>query len=180
MSLLPAPLALSRRALTAGLLAWAVAGAPSLARAEDLPTPTGEVVLTLSGQLGRTNADGRAEFDLAMLDALPQRETVTATPWHEGTHSFSGPTLSALVEAVGATGSSLHIVALNDYATDLPMEDARTIPVILATRIDGEEIPVRDKGPLFVIYPFDEQPELFNEVYFNRSVWQVASIEVGG
>jgi len=180
MSRLPAPLAFSRSTLTAGLLAWAVAGAPSLALAEELPTPTGEVVLTLSGQLGRTNSHGRAEFDLAMLDALPQRETVTATPWHEGTHSFSGPTLSALVEAVGAAGSSLHIVALNDYATDLPMEDALHIPVILATRIDGEEIPVRDKGPLFVIYPFDEQPELFNELYFNRSVWQVASIEVGG
>jgi len=172
--------ALSRRAVGAALLAWAISTTPGLARADGLEPPAGEVVLTLSGQLSRTNADGVAEFDLAMLDALPQRETVTATPWHDGRHSFSGPTLSALIDAVGATGGSLHIVALNDYAIDLPMEDALTIPVILATRIDEEEIPVRDKGPLFVIYPFDEQPELFNEIYFNRSVWQVGSIEVRG
>jgi hypothetical protein len=168
----------SRRALNAGLLAWAVAAAPHLAYADGLAPPTGEVILTLSGRMTQTNADGAAAFDFAMLDALPQRETVTSTPWHDGRHSFSGPTLSALMDAVGATGGSLHLVALNDYATDMPMEDVRTIPVILATRIDGEEISVRDKGPLFVIYPFDEQPELFNEVYFNRSVWQVAAIEI--
>lgn len=172
--------ALTRRALGAGLLAWTALSVPGPARATDLASPAGEVVLTLSGQLTRTNGERLASFDLAMLDALPQRETVTATPWHEGQHSFSGPTLASLMEAVGATGTSLHIVALNDYATDLPMEDARTIPVILATRIDGKEIAVRDKGPLFVIYPFDERPDLFNEVYFNRSVWQVASIRVEG
>ena len=37
---------------------------------------------------------------------------------------------------------------------------------------------VREKGPLFVIYPFDADPSLFNEKYFNRSVWQVKAIEV--
>lgn len=148
--------------------------------AASLSTPAGDVILEVSGQVTNANVEGKAEFDLAMLDALPQRETVTATPWHEGEHSFSGPTIASILEAAGATGADLRIAALNDYATDMPMDDARTIPVILATRIDGKEISIRDKGPLFVIYPFDEQPELFNEVYFNRSVWQVKSIEVGG
>ena len=37
---------------------------------------------------------------------------------------------------------------------------------------------VRDKGPIFVIYPFDEAPELYNETYFGRSVWQAVSVEV--
>ena len=79
---------------------------------------------------------------------------------------------------MGATGQTLRIAALNDYAADMPAADAHDIPVILATRIGGAVIPVRDKGPLFVIYPFDEMPELFNELYFGRSVWQVRSIEV--
>lgn len=178
MTPLPIPSALTRRALGAALAALAFA--PQMSLAGDLPVPTGEVILAMSGQVANANADGRVEFDLAMLDALPQRETVTATPWHAGTHRFTGPTLASVIEAAGASGATLRIGALNDYAADMPMEDAQTIPVILATRIDGQEIPVRDKGPLFVIYPFDEQPELFNEVYFNRSVWQVKSIEVGG
>ena len=178
MTTMPTPATLTRRTITAAFAALCVV--PQLSFAGSLAAPAGEVVLAVSGQVTITNAHGKAEFDLAMLDALPQRETVTSTPWHDGRHSFSGPTLASILEAAGASGVNLRIAALNDYAADMPMEDAETTPVILATRIDGEEIAIRDKGPLFVIYPFDEQPELFNEVYFNRSVWQVDAIEVGG
>ena len=38
---------------------------------------------------------------------------------------------------------------------------------------------VRDKGPLFLVYPFDTNPETYNEKYFSRSVWQIKEIEVG-
>lgn len=178
MTMMTSLTALTRRVLSVTLAALCLA--PQVSLAGNLAAPAGEVILGVFGQVTVTNADERAEFDLAMLDALPQRETVTSTPWHEGKHSFSGPTLASILEAVGATGATLRISALNDYAADMPVGDAATIPVILATRIDGEEISIRDKGPLFVIYPFDEQPELFNEVYFNRSVWQVNSIQVGG
>ncbi|MBP1804646.1 hypothetical protein [Rubellimicrobium aerolatum] len=167
---------LTRRALCAGLVAAPFA-APRAARAS-LARPAGPVILRLTGAIDATNAEGAAEFDLAMLDALPQRETVTATPWHEGRPRFSGPTVATVLEAAGAGGSALRIVALNDYSAEMPMDDALSIPVILATRIDGQGISVRDKGPIFVIYPFDERPDLFNEVYFGRSVWQVAGIEV--
>ena len=85
---------------------------------------------------------------------------------------------AALLDAVGAKGTTLKVTALNDYAAEIPVEDFRKWPVILATRRDGAEMPVRDKGPLFVIYPFDVDKTLYNEKYFNRSVWQVKSIEI--
>ncbi|SEN53429.1 hypothetical protein SAMN04488003_12026 [Loktanella fryxellensis] len=152
---------------------------PSIpATAADLPSPTGPVVLTVTGQIAHTNADGTAQFDQAMLDALPQRTTTAVTPWLEGSHSFSGPLGSALLDAVGADGARLRVVALNDYAADVPAQDLRDFDVIFATAIDGQALTVRDKGPLFLIYPFDERPELFNEVYFGRSVWQIVRIDV--
>ncbi|TNC48040.1 oxidoreductase [Rubellimicrobium rubrum] len=157
-----------------------VAGLSGARAATAAPTLSGEVILTLSGQVGTPETGATTAFDLGMLDSLPQREIVTATPWHEGTPRFSGPTIDSVLEAAQARGAMLIIRALNDYASDMPVEDARTIPVILATRIDGKVISVRDKGPIFVIYPFDQQPELFNEVYFTRSVWQVTAIEVMG
>ena len=160
-------------ALTA--LALAVAGP---AQASDLAPPTGPVILSLSGQIGVTNADGVAQFDLQMMDALEQRVTRTTTPWHEGQQEFSGPRLSDVMAAVGASGSELRIIAVNDYAAVMPWADIEAAPVILATRHNGAEMSVRQHGPLFVIYPFDEQPELRNELYFARSVWQVAAIEV--
>ncbi len=151
---------------------------PFAAMAADLAQPQGEVILTVTGLIENTNSDGAARFDLAMLSELASRETVTETPWHDGTPTFSGPLGTALLEAVGATGGTLRITALNDYAVDVPVDDLLTYPAIFATHKDGEPMAVREKGPLFLIYPFSEYPELLNEQIFGRSAWQIATIEV--
>jgi hypothetical protein len=150
----------------------------SSAGAAGLTAPTGEVVLTVTGKIATTNADGAARYDLAMLEALPGRTTETETPWTRGTVKFEGPLGAALLDQIGATGTTLKIVALNDYAVEVPVEDFRKWPVIFATRKDGKHMPVRDKGPIFVIYPFDLDRSLYNEKIFSRSAWQVKSIEV--
>lgn len=146
--------------------------------AAELAAPAGDVVLTIDGAIDNTNGEGTAAFDLAMLDALPQRDTVTKTPWYDGEESFSGPIVQALLDAVGAHGTTVTVRALNDYSAEIPIEDFKANPVILASRLNGETLSVRDKGPLFVIYPFDLDPDLYNEVYFGRSVWQVTSLTV--
>lgn len=150
----------------------------TMAFAEQLAVPTGPVILTVTGNITHTNGDGVAVFDQDMLNNLTQRTTTTKTPWFDETHDFYGPTGTAILDAVGATGSTLSVVALNDYAAEVPAQDLRDHGVIFATHLDGERMSVRDKGPLFLIYPFDEDPALFNEVYIGRSVWQIARIDV--
>lgn len=143
-----------------------------------LGQPAGETVLTITGDIDNTNGDGVAMFDLAMLDALESRAASMETPWTEGKTAFDGPLLKAVLDAAGAQGKTLIVKALNDYSAEVPMEDARDFPTILAIRMNGQEMSVRDKGPLFMIYPFDKHPELYNEKYFSRSVWQIKEIEV--
>lgn len=150
----------------------------TIVQAADLPEPQGPVLLTISGDIEHTNGDGVARFDRAMLEALEQRTTTATTPWLEGSHDFSGPLGTAILDAVGARDGTLKVTALNDYFAPVPTQDLRDFPVIFATHIDGKQLSVRDKGPLFMIYPFDEVPELFNEVYFGRSVWQISRIVV--
>ena len=150
----------------------------SLTSAGELPRPKEAVILTVIGKVANRNGPEGASFDAAMLQALPGRTTVTNTPWYPKKTSFEGPLGAALLDAVGATGTTLRVTALNDYAVEIPASDFRSWPVILATKIDGAPISVREKGPIFVIYPFDEKPELYNELYFGRSAWQVKTIEV--
>jgi hypothetical protein len=152
--------------------------APLPTRADGLAQPSGRVILTITGKIAATNADGAAVFDLAMLDAMARRTTTAETPWFDKAHRFEGTLLSAVLDAAGATGRALRVQAINGYEAIIPLEDVAAYQIILATRIDGKELSVRDKGPLFVIYPFDDHPELYNEVYFNRSVWQVETVEV--
>ncbi len=48
---------------------------------------------------------------------------------------------------VGAKGTKVTAVALNDYVSSLPMEDFKKFKVIPAMKRDGNYMAVRDKGP---------------------------------
>lgn len=148
------------------------------AGAESLPAPADKPILTISGQIDTTNKDNTAQFDRAMLESIGMETIETNTPWYNGPVKFEGVSLDKLMKRVGAKGERAVFVALNDYSSEIPMEDFSKYNVILALKRNGEYMPVRDKGPLFVIYPFDSKPELKNQTFYGRSVWQVAKIIV--
>lgn len=159
------------------LLFVALAG-QNPAIAQTLSPPQGDPILEVSGKISNTNAPGKAVFDRASFEALGLETIKTSTPWHTGQVTFEGVPLDKLMRAVGAQGKNVRMVALNDYAAIVPVEDFAKYGVILALKRDGQYMPVRDKGPLFVIYPYDSAPELKSQVYYARSVWQVKSMEV--
>ena len=143
-----------------------------------LEPPTGPVVLTVTGAIGVTNAGDRAEFDLDMLDALTDGEFTTGTPWTEGASTFSGPTLATLMSAVDASGDTLDAVALNDYFVTLDRQRAIDAVALLAVRVDGARMSVRDKGPTWIVFPYDEDPDLPSDLVKNWSIWQLKTIVV--
>jgi hypothetical protein len=149
-----------------------------LAHADGLAAPTGKVVLTLTGKVTKTNAGARAEFDMAMLEALPQQSFSTNTPWYKEPRKFTGPLLRDVLAAAGASGKTIKAVALNDYKVELPVEDALRYGVVLARLMDDKPMAVRDKGPLFIIYPFDTDASLRSERYYSRAAWQLKSLEI--
>jgi hypothetical protein len=151
---------------------------PLQSRAQALQAPAGAVVLSIGGRVQRTNQGERAALDMAMLEALAQRSFTTKTPWFKQPRKFTGPLLREVLAAAGAKGSVLRAVALNDYWVEIPFEDAARHDVIIARLLDDKPMAVRDKGPLFVIYPFDTRPELRSSVYFSRTAWQLRTIEV--
>ncbi|WP_112663393.1 molybdopterin-dependent oxidoreductase [Microvirga flavescens] len=150
----------------------------SAAYADPLPAPTEKPILTIAGNIDTTNKDGTAQFDRAMLLELGLETIETTTPWYNGPVKFEGVSLDKLLKRVGAKGERVVAIALNDYSSEIPMEDFAKHDVILALKRNGEYMPVRDKGPLFIIYPFDSKPELKSQTYYGRSVWQVAKLVV--
>lgn len=120
------------------------------------------VVLTVTGAVRGASV----EFDREQLERLKSREASMETPWTEGRVTFRGPLLKAVLQAAGADGKRLVIKALNDYSAEIPVDDATDLPTILAMSMNGNTLSVREKGPLFLMYPFDLKPELYNEKYF--------------
>lgn len=171
---------LSRRRFV--LAASAFAAAPAFVgphpAAASLPQPSGHVVLTVEGAIRDRNADAGARFDMAMLRRLPQTTLRTATPWSTGPQSFDGVLIRDLLAALGAGGSTLNARALNDYAVAIPIADAARYRVLVAHSRNGAEMTVRDRGPLWIVYPLDDHAELRSPEFHARMIWQLAGLTV--
>lgn len=145
--------------------------------AADLATPKGDVILTVSGLIDTTNSDPTAQFDLEMLEELDATIIETSTIWTEGKHSFQGVSLAVLAKRLGISGANMRLMAVNDYTVDVPMSDAVENGPIIAYKMDGKTMSVRDKGPLWLIYPYDSSAKFRTEVIYSRSIWQLDRIE---
>jgi hypothetical protein len=127
-----------------------------------LPAATGVVILEVRGAIGRTNGPGTARLDLAALQALPQQQITTRMPWYDSVQNFQ----------------EVQMTALNDYTVTIPWSDISRYQPLLAHQINGKPLSVREKGPLFLVYPFDRHPEIKNDIYYGRSIWQIATLTV--
>lgn len=148
------------------------------AAAESLPQPTGQVILTISGNITKTNNGGNAEFDLDMLHALGTRVMSVTTSWTDGTQEFSGVMMRDLMAAVGAKGKTVEAIALNDYTYAIDIEDFFLYPVIVATELNGKVLKIRDKGPLWIVYPLDKFTKEQKNSIERRMVWQLKQLIV--
>jgi hypothetical protein len=150
--------------------------APSAVAEETLPAPSGEVLLTISGDIARPNVGDEARFDREMLEAIAPTEVRTRTPWHADDGRYEGPLLREVLAAAGVRSEQVWVRALNDYEAEIPLAELEEYDVILAMRRNGSPMQIREFGPLFVLYPFDDHPELLNETVRFRSVWHVVHI----
>jgi hypothetical protein len=164
---------LNRRRCLLGAAALLLVGA-----SHALDAPKGKVILSITGNIQSKNAGDRADFDMDMLAALPQQSFTTNTPWFKEPKKFTGPLLRDVLAAAGAKGSTLKAVALNDFKVEIPVSDTRQYSMLLARLLDDTPMPIREKGPLFIVYPFDTNTELHSARYYGRSAWQLRTLEV--
>ncbi|ALN74988.1 hypothetical protein [Aureimonas sp. AU20] len=133
-------------------------------------------ILTLSGR--SNGASITVPLDLADIDALPQTSFRTTTPWTEGVVEFSGVLLQDCLAASGITGDKLHLVALNDYEAEADRTDMANAEALLATRQNGRVMTIADKGPVFLMFPFDRRSDLQRRSYYAQAVWQLAEVNI--
>ena len=167
-----------RACIGVAFIAWLAIGCAGALAEEPLAPAAGEVVLSVSGAIARTNAPGRADFDRDMLMALGARKLGTTTPWTEGVQEFEGPLLADVMAAVGARGARVTAVALNDYKAVLAMADFRHLGVLLALKHNGKPMPVRAKGPIWIIYPAGPGDAPQDLETRGKMVWQLRELRV--
>ncbi|HEX2654884.1 MAG TPA: molybdopterin-dependent oxidoreductase, partial [Xanthobacteraceae bacterium] len=154
----------SRRIVVRGLIFVSCLAFSPFARADavqqDVP------ILTISGKVNASDAEAGLAFRRAELEAMGTVSFETNTPWYKQSVKFEGVPLDKLMQRVGASGQRVVAMALNDYSTEIPIEDFAKYHAILAIKRDGEYMPVKDKGPLFIVYPYDSDPELKSQKFY--------------
>jgi hypothetical protein len=165
---------LQRRRLLRALATSLLAATAPVVATEPLPAPSGPVILTIRRRI----AGGVVRLDRSLLLAGGTDELRTATPFTDGVSNFSGVFASRLLDRLGAGGTRLLTRALNDYAVTIPIDEVLAYPVLLACDQNGRALSVRERGPIWLIYPFSDYPELDDRVHRQRSIWQLTNIEV--
>jgi hypothetical protein len=179
--LVPDPPGLTRRLCgRRSALATLIGGAVFAQQAQGgtLPGPPQHPILIVDGKITNSNDGSVAKFDRTILESIGLASIETRTPWFNGIARFEGVPMDRLMQAVGSQGTNVVATALNDYQCKIPISDFTRFGVLLALKRDGKYMSVRDKGPLFIIYPFDANPELQNSTYTSRCAWQVQRITV--
>jgi hypothetical protein len=149
-------------------LAWAAASTPG----ED------GVILSVTGAISGAEGSGRIDFDLNALEQLGLTKLKTWTPWTEGDVEFEGVWARRLMQAVGAQDTEVEARALNDYEEVIPIDDFHRYDVLLAVRMNGQLMRTRDKGPIWIVYPWSDHPELDDFATREKSVWQLNALHV--
>ena len=138
----------------------------------------GPDILTVMGLDPAKFPDGRVAFDLHDLEDLGETQIATSSIWTKGVHVYTGVMLRTLVDHLDLGGATVKLMALNDYAISFPLADATPDGPMLAYLIDGAQMSVREKGPIWVVYPYDSDIKFRTDQTFARSVWQLDRIEV--
>ena len=139
-----------------------------------------KALLTVSGRIGRVNNDTTNTYDFTESDflKLTQSSITTGTSWTP-TSVFVGPLLLDVMQAAGVTSGTLTFKTLDDYSAPIPWEDLVRYGVILAHSQDGKRLSNKRWGPLWTIYPRDQNPvALKGPIAESRFIWQVNRIEV--
>ncbi len=151
-----------------------MAGVPALALlGQSVGAVDDNAILTVRGPGSETLFSDEA------LSTLPQISFTTKTLWTEGNMEFSGPSLQSVLAAAGvpATASTIRLTALNDYSVTIDRPLIESTAPIVANRMDGAPFSVRDKGPLWLMFPFDLDMRFRSETYYALSIWQLSLIE---
>jgi hypothetical protein len=134
---------------------------------------TAQTVLTV-----KTN-EKAVHFTLEELVAMRHFKVSTTNNFVNEASLFEGPLLRGILQNLNvAPSANLEFLSLNNFSTNVPAIDAFEYDVILALYRDGKAMPVREKGPVWIIYPMDDNPQIQNEIYNDRLVWQLREINV--
>ncbi|WP_449418026.1 molybdopterin-dependent oxidoreductase [Phormidium nigroviride] len=162
----------SQRPKEAKLAQWraeAIANNNAMVAQQAKTTKVKEWEFFVSGQI----AKGTQRFSWSELEALATSRVNTTSPHNSKNLNailyFRGIVVSQLLDRLGVKPEATNVTFLgyDGFRSTVSIKDLRRYPIILAVERDGRPIPRSEGGPLSLVFPQSEYPQL-HEVYAER------------
>lgn len=167
-----------KKSATHSLLIFLTLFSPFVHAESGISSNNKEVVLEITGKISVASQGDVALIDRQTINTLPQKQIITTNHLTETPVTYRGPLFRDVLNLVGASGDSVLVTAWDEYMAEINLSDLNKYDVILATHENDQQLTIEGKGPLFVVFPFSDNPEIRNDLYYNKSVWQIKRIEV--
>ncbi len=147
--------------------------------ASGAPSPTTLAPIEHSDASLTVHADDRSSvtYTLTELERFPTYTLTTVTPWRPEPATFEGVLLNDVLAASDLRDApAIRVTAENDFSSDIPKEVWDSVPVLLATRVNGGPISRRERGPILFVVE-DSLYQTVGVVEERHLVWMAARIE---
>ncbi len=134
----------------------------------------GESVLTVKGDIGKTNSGNTYVLDQAAFDSKSVELTYN-DPWMGDGLKYKGILLKDLIALVkpGSGVKTVSLICTDGKAYDIALADAQKYDIILARWVDGQALTEENGGPVKVAYPDDAKATYPDETW----AWWVVSVD---
>jgi len=124
--------------------------------AEVLPAPSGDLILTVTGDLDAPNVGDECVFDADLFDDYAITQDMD-DPWMGDGLDYRGVTLATIFELCGgsADAETVTLVADDGMTLEIAAADLKEWPIMVAYQVGGEDLPVELGGPVKMVYPAD-------------------------
>ena len=132
--------------------------------------------------VGITLVNGDTKIEVTAGQWEPNRTQIKTVDYSmPGTtkeYEFTGVSLAALMEIAGATDcSNILVKSADGWSAEVAPEDAKAYDILITDDyVGGKEIPADAGGPIKMVFPATEHPEL-NDKY-DAWAWQWYAAEV--
>lgn len=145
------------------------------------PRRTEDWMLTIQGQIASENPVEFNSFELAKLATTTVR---TRSPFHESNKAvieFQGIRISDLLDRIDLATNidELTLLAFDNYRATISIADVYRYPIIIALKKDEIPLSRSEGGPLFVVFPKSDYPELEDKYSQSDWVFYVTDLIVG-
>ncbi len=134
----------------------------------------GDALITVSGDIGKTNSGNNYILDQAAFDSKSVELTYN-DPWMGDGLKYKGILLRDLIALVkpGSGVTTVSLIATDGKAFDIALADAEQYDIMLTRWVDGVLLDESNGGPVKVAYPDDAKA-----IYPDDSwAWWVVSVE---